>query len=70
MATLVDDNAAAPAPVLTPRRCAVAHAWLSAEQYAELEIEAARVGMHPDEATAFVLSSLIANKVLSKVLAV
>lgn len=59
---------ATPAPVLPPRRCRVAHAWLTDPMYADLEAEANRRRLHPDELLARIAESVLENGWIDAVL--
>jgi hypothetical protein len=45
--------------ILTPRRTHVAHAWLTAFPYAELQAEADRRRLHPDALAARILEKVL-----------
>lgn len=61
---------AKPAPVLTPRRCRVAHAWLTEAMHADLAAEANRRRLHPDELLARIIESVLENGWIDAVLKV
>jgi len=53
---------------LSPPRARVAHAWLNAEIYTSMERDAARYGLHPDEAAALVLWQSVADGFFARIL--
>jgi len=55
--------------VVTPRRCRVAHAWITNEMYAQLEAEAGRQRCHPDELVAQIVESVLDGGFVDLVLA-
>lgn len=57
----MDAATSQPPLIVTPRRTHVAHAWMMAFPYAELQAEADRRRLHPDA-----LAALILCKVLSR----
>lgn len=61
--------AAAQSPVIpTPRRTHVAHAWMTAFPYAELEAEADRRGQHPDRIAAQILEKVLCRGLVDELL--
>lgn len=64
----VDAVAQDPAPLLSPRRTHVGHAWLSKEHYEAIERAAQARRIHNDRAIAIVLEKLIAHDCFEAVL--
>jgi hypothetical protein len=58
-----------PAPIFTPRRADVAHAWLTSPVYLELASEAMRRRIHPDVLTAQIVDAVILGGLVDAVLA-
>jgi hypothetical protein len=56
-------------PTPTPRRTAVAHAWLTSPEYQQLQFQADRRGEHPDQLAAMILKSVLLNGYVDAVLA-
>lgn len=52
-----------------PRRCRVAHAWITDELYGQLELEAQRQRCHPDELVARLLECTLDGGLVDLVLA-
>jgi hypothetical protein len=48
-------------PTPTPRRNAVAHAWLTSPEYQQLLLEADRRGQHADQLAASIVKSALLN---------
>jgi hypothetical protein len=49
-------------PKLSPRRCNVAHAWLTSPVYQQLLLEAQRRGEeHPDRLAAAIVTAVLVN---------
>lgn len=66
----MDASAAVASSVaVSPRASEVAHAWLRAPLYIELQAEALRRGLHVDVLTAHILASVIILGVIDDVLA-
>jgi hypothetical protein len=53
---------------LSPRRTHVAHAWLTAFPYAELQAEADRRGLHPDALTAKIVEKVVCRGLIDELL--
>jgi len=63
------DAAEGTSPVIvTPRRTHVAHAWLTAFPYAELQAEADRRRVHPDALAARILEKVLCRGVVDELL--
>ena len=63
------DAAATGVPVtVSPRRTHVAHAWLTAFPYAELQAEADRRRIHPDALAARILERVLCTGILDELL--
>jgi transposase len=61
--------AAAQSPVIpTPRRTHVAHAWMTAFPYAELQAEADRRRQHPDRLAATILEKVLCRGLVDELL--
>jgi len=61
---------AAATPVLSPRWCAVTHAWLSTPTHTQLTLEASRYELHPDQLTALIVSTVVMGGMVDEVLAI
>jgi hypothetical protein len=57
----MDAAAAGSKVIVTPRRTHVAHAWLTAEEYRMLELEAQLRRVHPDQLAARILATMLAH---------
>lgn len=55
----MDAGAAGSQVIVTPRRTHVAHAWLMAFPFAELQAEADRRRLHPDALAAKILEKVL-----------
>lgn len=55
----MDAGAASPPDKTSPRATHVAHAWLTADVYGMLELEATRRRLHPDQLAARILTILL-----------
>lgn len=55
----MDAPAAKPPVEVTPRATHVAHAWLTAEEYRMLELEAQRLRVHPDRLVAVIVAEVL-----------
>lgn len=53
--------ASEPVSTLPPQRAAVAHAWLASAVFRELEAEADRLNMHPDQLAAIIVDTVVCN---------
>jgi hypothetical protein len=63
------DAAAAEVPAfVTPRRTHVAHAWLQAVPYAELQAEADRRRLHPDALAARIIEKVLFGGLVDELL--
>lgn len=62
------EAAAESAVIPTPRRTHVAHAWLMAFPYAELEAEAQRRRQHPDALAAKILEKVLCGGLVDELL--
>jgi hypothetical protein len=61
-------TAKADAGAASRERCRVAHAWLNAECYELLELEAERLGLHPDQLAARILGVTLLRSLVDGVL--
>lgn len=64
----MDAAAAGSAVIVTPRRAHVAHAWLTAIPYAELQAEADRLRLHPDALAAKILEKVVCCGLIEELL--
>lgn len=63
----MDAQAAAAPGIVTPRRTHVAHAWLTAFPYAELQAEADRRLIHPDRLAASILEKVLCRGLVDEI---
>jgi cytochrome bd-type quinol oxidase subunit 1 len=61
---------AAVAPALSPRWCAVAHAWMATPVHTQLTLEAARYEFHPDQLTALIVTTVVMGGMVDEILAI
>lgn len=54
--------------IATPRRTHVAHAWLTAFPYAELQAEADRRRLHPDALAARIIEKVLYSGIIDDLL--
>jgi hypothetical protein len=64
----MDAAASASQVIPTPRRTHVAHAWLTAFPYAELQAEADRRRLHPDALAARIIEKVLYSGIVDDLL--
>jgi hypothetical protein len=64
----MDASAAAAELIVTPRRTHVAHCWITAFPYAELQAEADRRRLHPDALAARILEKVLCRGMVDELI--